>query len=220
MPATIETGTVYVAALNRWATLVALGDALHAEPYRAPPTAPVLQIKPANTWSRAGQSIVCPAGVPALRMGASLAVEIGTRMSRVTEADAPGLIAGYRLANDVSVPYQSHYRPAIKTRCRDGFLPLGPLTEARLIPSPERVEVVVEINGAVKARVTGEDWVRDVWRLLADITQFITFEPGDLVLLGEIAEPPLARAGDLVRVSAEGFPPLDNPIVAEIGDGR
>ena len=41
--------TVYGAALNDRATLARLGGQLHEPPYLAPPVAPVLYVKPANT---------------------------------------------------------------------------------------------------------------------------------------------------------------------------
>lgn len=212
-----EIGTVYVAALNRWGTLAALGDALYADPYRAPPNAPVLQLKPANTWCRSGDPIVCPVGASALRMGAGVAMVVGTRSTRVMASEVPGRIAGYRLVNDVSVPYQSHYRPAIKARCRDGFLPLGEVTPSAMIPTPDAIEVIVEINGIVRGRSTGEDAVRRAWQLVADVTQFITLEPGDLLLLGELADAPLAQPGDHVRIMADSLTTVANPIVAEPG---
>lgn len=40
--ATVPIGTVYGALLNDRGALAALGDAVHAPPYRQPPQAPVL----------------------------------------------------------------------------------------------------------------------------------------------------------------------------------
>ena len=42
-------GTVYGTLLNHLDALAALGDQVHAAPYKAPPRAPILYIKPRNT---------------------------------------------------------------------------------------------------------------------------------------------------------------------------
>ena len=68
----IPSGRVYGAALNFRGALAALGDAVHGEPYKKPPEAPVLYLKPGNTWSSPGAIIAVPAGVPQLRMGGTL----------------------------------------------------------------------------------------------------------------------------------------------------
>lgn len=203
---------VYAAALNRPATLIALGDALHRPPYQTPPRAPVLHLKPANTWSESGAPIRCPDGVPALRMGGGVGLVIGKRASRVPADRALEWVRGLVVVNDVAVPYESHYRPAIKERCRDGFCPIGP--EVALGPGvdPGALVVRIEINGtAVCEEPT--DYVRGAAALLADLTAFLTLDAGDIVLLGEPAAPPLARPGDTVRVIVEGVGVVENPVV-------
>ena len=73
MPYPAPRGTVYGTLLNHHDALAALGSAVNQAPYKAAPKAPVLYIKPRNTWIDAGQPIVVPAGVPgAYRMFANL----------------------------------------------------------------------------------------------------------------------------------------------------
>src|SRR5664279_647475 len=67
-------GTVFGTLLNFRGALAALGDAINAPPYLAPPRAPVLYIKPSNTWIPHGAPIPLPAGVPELERGATLGV--------------------------------------------------------------------------------------------------------------------------------------------------
>lgn len=203
---------VYAAALNRPASIVALGDALHRPPYQAPPRAPVLHLKPANTWSEPGAPIRCPDGVATLRMGGGVGLVIGKRASRVPADRALDWVRGLVVVNDVALPYESHYRPAIKERCRDGFCPIGP--EVPLAPGvdPGSLGVRIEINGAIACEER-PDYVRGPAALLADLTAFLTLDAGDIVLLGEPAEPPLAHPGDTVRVIVEGVGVVENPVV-------
>lgn len=206
------TRAVYAAALNRQATLAALGDALSRDPYREPPRAPILHLKPANTWIGPGDPIPCPRDVPALRMGGTLGLVIGRTASRVAPAEALDHVGGWLIANDVSVPYESHYRPAIKQRCRDGFCPIGPAAPAAALAEPDRCEVVIEIDGRIRGRADGSGLVRGAARLLSDISAFITFEPGDVLLIGEPHDSPLAEPGATVRILIDGIGSVTNPV--------
>src|SRR6478735_7270457 len=56
----IERGTVYGTLMNFRGELDAIGAKMNEAPYKAPPQAPVLYIKPANTWSENGAVIRLP----------------------------------------------------------------------------------------------------------------------------------------------------------------
>ena len=58
-------GQVIGVLLNHRPALAALGDAVHAPPYKAPPRAPVLYLKPRNTQVADGARVAVPVGVPA-----------------------------------------------------------------------------------------------------------------------------------------------------------
>jgi 5-oxopent-3-ene-1,2,5-tricarboxylate decarboxylase/2-hydroxyhepta-2,4-diene-1,7-dioate isomerase len=145
-------------------------------------------------------------------MGGTIGLIIGRTAGSVAEEDALSYLAGLVVANDVSIPYESHYRPAIKQRCRDGFCPVGPLGSAAATLDPDRLEVIIEIDGRIQSRVRGDGLVRGAARLLADVSTFITFEAGDILLLGEPHEPPLASPGQRVRVVVEGIGSLANEV--------
>jgi 5-oxopent-3-ene-1,2,5-tricarboxylate decarboxylase/2-hydroxyhepta-2,4-diene-1,7-dioate isomerase len=208
--------TVYTAVLNDRATLDALGDTLFQEPYKKPPVAPVLMIKPPNTWIGHGDPIPCPAGVAQLRMGGTLAVIIGRTATRVSAEDALRFVAGYTIANDVSIPHKSYYRPPIAQRCRDGFCPIGPApVNADALADPNRLPIRISINDEVLWTASTANLLRPVPALIADITEFMTLHEGDLLLVGEPFGAPLAAPGDRVRVEIDGIGALENTIVAE-----
>ena len=108
----LPSGTVYGTLLNFRGEVEALAPHMNLPPYKAPPQAPVLYVKPANTWSAHGASIPVPARVPQVEVGATIAMVIG-------EA---GAVAGYVLMNDLSIPHASFFRPPVKFKCLDGFL--------------------------------------------------------------------------------------------------
>jgi len=117
---------------------------------------------------------------------------------------------GYVAVNDVSIPHESYYRPAIRERCRDGFCVIGSETTER-IPG----EIRTWINGELRCRASTVDLLRPIDRLIADIGEFLTLQPGDILLAGEPHDAPLAQAGDRVRVEIDGLAAIENEVVAE-----
>jgi 5-oxopent-3-ene-1,2,5-tricarboxylate decarboxylase/2-hydroxyhepta-2,4-diene-1,7-dioate isomerase len=192
---------VYGVALNFRGELESLGEQLHRDPYKKPPVAPVLYLRPRNTWNRSGSAIRLPADATALKMAGTIGVLIGP---------APNRICGYLAVNDVSIPHASYYRPAIRQRCRDGFCVIGSENTDR-IPN----EIRIWINEELRSRANISDLVRPMDRLVSDISEFLTLQPGDIVLAGEPPDAPLAEAGDRVRVEIDGLSALENEVVAE-----
>src|SRR5256885_13364278 len=78
-------GTVYGTLLNHADALAALGEQVHAAPYKAPPRAPVLYIKPRNTLVGHREPVVVPDGIAEVEIGATLGLVIGTTACRVAE---------------------------------------------------------------------------------------------------------------------------------------
>ena len=208
-------GTVYGTLLNEKAALAALGEQVHAAPYKAPPKAPILYIKPRNTWLDSGDSVVVPSDAPELEIGATLGVVIGRAASHVTVAEALDYVAGYTVLNDISVPHASFYRPSIRFKCRDGFCPISPVTPKAAVADPDQLLVTVALDGVVVQHTSTANRVRSVAQLLADVTEFMTLHPGDVLSIGVAAGSPLARAGQQVRIQIEGVGVLENSLVAE-----
>ncbi len=210
-------GSVYGTLLNYRDTLEQLGEAVHAAPYQAPPKAPVLYLKPANTRIGHGGHVPLPATLDAVQVGPALGIVIGRTATRVSPEQALDYVRGYTIINDVSEPHASVYRPAIRQRCRDGFCPIGPwVIDKAAIPNPDALELRVRINGQLAARANTADLIRPVAQLLADVTDFMTLSPGDVLHVGVPGSAPLARAGDIVCIEIDGLGWLENPLVTEI----
>ncbi|MBN8492181.1 MAG: fumarylacetoacetate hydrolase family protein, partial [Burkholderiales bacterium] len=141
---------------------------------------------------------------------------IGREACRVREAEALAHVAGYTVCSDLSVPHPSYYRPSLRYKARDGFLPLGPwIVAARHVPQPDALEVVVQIDGQEAQRYSTAGMQRGVARLIAEVSAFMTLAPGDLLMLGAGPAAPLARAGQTVRISIDGVGTLEHRLVAE-----
>jgi len=202
----LPTGTVYGTLLNFRAEFEALAPQMTQPPYKAPPKAPVLYVKTANTWSPHGSAIAVPAQVPEVEIGASVGMVIG----------ADGDVEGFVLMNDLSIPHASFFRPPVKFKCVDGFLGIGPaLRDAQEVADPANFRVEVRINGELRQSIDFSQLVRPAQQLLADVGEFMTLAHGDVLMLGCDAGRPLAHAGDRIEISAPGFETLSNTLVAQ-----
>ncbi len=189
-----------------------------AEPNQDPlQKPPVLLIQPPSTWIGHHDFIPCPTGVQQLRMGGMLAVVMGRTARQVKQADALQYVAGYTIANGVSLlhaPRKTADAPQSFTqRCRDGFCPLA--TNLASLSNPDDVEIHTFINGDLCWSHTTAHLLRPVARLIADVSGFITLRAGDLLLVGEPENPPLAGIGDTVRIDIDNVGFLENVIVPE-----
>lgn len=210
-------GTVYGCLLNHAPALAALGEAVHQPPYKAPPRAPVLYVKPRNTWAADGQPVAVPADAPALQVGATLGLVIGRTACRVSVHDALAHVAGAVIVNDLSVPHDSFYRPNVRLKARDGLCPLGrtlvPLAE--LPAAVDALAVRVFVDGVLVHHTTTGDRLRGAAQLLADVSEFMTLQPGDVLMLGVAHGAPMASAGQTVAIEIDGLGRLSTPLVAE-----
>ena len=200
-------GTVYGTLLNSRAELAALGDQVLQVPYKAAPQAPVLYVKSANTWSRSGDPVVLPPSATQVEVGASVAMVIGTPAFGHAIGKAHTTVAGYVLVNDLSLPHASFFRPPVKFKCLDGFLGLGPVcVPVSEAGDPAGFHIEARINDVLRQTISFSDFVRDAETLLADVSDFMTLRPGDLLLLGCGAGRPLAAPGDRIDIRLPDCP--------------
>ncbi|MGG4608188.1 fumarylacetoacetate hydrolase family protein [Providencia sp. Me31A] len=203
-------GTVFAVALNHQSQLSHWLEAFQQAPYKTPPKTPVWFIKPRNTRINSGEQILHPVGEE-VQSGATLALVIGKNARKVSKADAHQFIAGFALANEVSLPEDTFYRPAIKAKCRDTFCPIGEMVTASL-DTP--VDIITQVNGKEVDRWSTKDLIRDASELVAALSDFATLKQGDVILIGTPQQRVTINPGDEVIIQAEGFPSLKNTVVA------
>lgn len=194
--------TVYGVIMNDGRSLAKLGSALHSDPYKKPAQVPVLYIKPSNTLNSSGGSVALPSGVPALEVGATLGLVIGQKASRLTADNALNAVSGVVVAADLSVPHTSYYRPAIREKCFDGSLVLS---EVYPYQDLSQLNLSTRVNGQEVDQRSFSDLTRSVAQLLVDVTEFMTLNAGDVLLMGVLYQAPQASAGQRVEVICEGL---------------
>lgn len=209
---------MYGILLNAREALEHAGEALRQTPYDGLPVAPVLYLKTPNTWAADGARVAVPAGVDALSVNAALGLLIGAPATRLREEEALEAVLGYVLAIELSIPHASLHRPAVKHRCGDGFLPMGAVVDRGAAGEPDQLAVELGIDGEPASRLRMDRLVRPVRRLLADVTEFMSLEPGDLLLAGLSPDPARAGPGAEIAVEAAGLGRVSCSLVAEEGE--
>jgi len=198
-------GTVYGTLLNFRAEYDAWAPKMNEAPYKAPPKAPVLYVKTANTFTANGANIPVPTRVPEVEIGAT----IGLVMA------APGRVGSYVLLDDLSIPHESFFRPPVKFRCLDGFLGIGDRVRALEVKDVAALALQVRINGDVRQTVRFSELRRHPEQLLADVSEFMTLGEGDVLMLGCDLGRPRAKVGDRIEITAPGLGTLTHTLVQE-----
>jgi 2-keto-4-pentenoate hydratase/2-oxohepta-3-ene-1,7-dioic acid hydratase in catechol pathway len=187
-----------------------------------PPPAPLLFNKLVNSLSAHEAPIILPGISEKVDYEAELAVVIGRRAKRVTEAEALDYVFGYTLINDVSAR-DLQFGDGQWTRGKglDTFAPLGPFITTRdEIADVQALKIQGRLNGEVMQTSNTSKMIFQVAYLVSYLSQGITLEPGDVIAtgtpegVGVFRKPPvLLKAGDVFEVEIEGLGTLRNRVV-------
>ncbi|CAM4253822.1 fumarylacetoacetate hydrolase family protein [Comamonas aquatilis] len=208
--------TVYGVLLNDRATVERLTPEFDSAPYKAAPQAPVLYIKPRNTFALDGAAVAVPADPGVVRIDATIGLVIGKTATRVSVDQALGHVAGFVLVSDVTLPHENYYRPAIRQRDRDGFCPLSPMFHDEAGFDLDAATLSIVINGERAYERSFATLVRPAAQLIADVTEFMTLAAGDVLLLGPGEGSPLAHPGDVVQIKVPGLGELTHTVIQEV----
>ena len=155
---------------------------------------------------------------------AELAVVIGRECRYVTADEAPSVIGGYMVANDVSArDWQMRTSTMTLGKSFDTHGPIGPwLTLAHEIEDPHRLAIRMLVNGEVRQNADTSQLIHNIYEQIAYLSQVMTLKPGDILAtgtpsgVGVARKPPVfLQPGDVMRVEIEGLGHIENRVVAE-----
>jgi 2-keto-4-pentenoate hydratase/2-oxohepta-3-ene-1,7-dioic acid hydratase in catechol pathway len=139
---------------------------------------------------------------------AEVAVVIGKRASNVSEADAMKHVFGYMnfidgSARGLQPPGNTFYQ----MKARETFAPMGPwLVTADEIKDPQKLQVRLWVNGALKQDFNTSDMAHKIARCVSWISSIHTLEPGDVIATGTNHRGLSAfQDGDSVELETEGL---------------
>ncbi|KDN87869.1 fumarylacetoacetate hydrolase family protein [Kitasatospora cheerisanensis] len=184
------------------------------------PSHPTLFAKFADTLTGPSEDVVLPSGLR-VDWEAELAVVVGATLRRADRATALAGIAGYTVANDVSVrDWQNRTSQWLQGKAWDGSCPLGPvLVTPDEVDPAAGLEVVCRVNGEEVQHASTKTLVFDPADLLAYVSAFTVLRPGDVVLTGTPGGVGAARDpqrfladGDVLETSVSGIGTLRNTV--------
>jgi len=190
------------------------------------PEFPTLFAKFSDTLTGPYDDIVAPEEDPQLDWEGELTVVIGQVVRHADDATARDAIAGYTIANDVTMRgYQFRTKEWLQGKMWDRSTPVGPVMVTTDEWAPG-ASIRTTVNGQIMQDASTGDLVHDPVTLVAYLSTIITLRPGDLILTGtpggvaHARKPPLyLRAGDAVETSIDGIGTLHNTIVVPAGSG-
>jgi 2-keto-4-pentenoate hydratase/2-oxohepta-3-ene-1,7-dioic acid hydratase in catechol pathway len=155
-----------------------------------------------------------------------LAVVIGTRCRHVPAERAHEVIAGYTIANDVSVrDWQIRSPTMTMGKSFDTHGPLGPwLVTADELGDPHDLSLKTFVNDELRQDGNTREMIYDCFQQVAHLSEAFTLEPGDVIAtgtpagIGAVRQPfpdGLLKVDDVVIVQIEGIGELRNTVVAE-----
>lgn len=162
--------------------------------------------------------IVRPRGIEFMHYETELAVVIGRSARRVAAHDALGYVKGYTIANDLVVRdfVINHFRPPVKPKNFDTFLPLGPfVVGAAALPDPQSLTLRTYVNGELRQHGSTAEMIYSVAQIIAYITEFMTLQEDDVLLTGTPKGISHVNAGDVIRCEIDDIGVLENEVVAE-----
>ena len=187
--------------------------ALHADEKDSDiPDRPLLFLKTPNALSAHGETVALPPDKECIEHEAELGVVIGKQCRNVSTDNAEEVVAGYTCVNDLSNrDDQRKERNWVRGKNFDNSAPIGPVV-ATPDEIPDDATVSLEVNGEERQNASIEAMIFPVDELIAEITDLVTLERGDVIATGTPSGVAPLEDGDTVEVTVEGVGTLRNEI--------
>lgn len=186
---------------------------------------PTIFMRTATSMIAHNEPLIRPSVSETLDYEAELALIVGKRSRHLTEDNALEAVAGYSCANDGSVrEFQRHTIQWTMGKNFDNTGPFGPVfvTADELPAGAKGLKIECRLNGETVQSSNTDMMMFPVVETLVYITQGLTLEAGDVILMGtpsgvgHARKPPLwMKDGDVVEVEIENVGLLRNPIKDE-----
>jgi 5-oxopent-3-ene-1,2,5-tricarboxylate decarboxylase / 2-hydroxyhepta-2,4-diene-1,7-dioate isomerase len=177
------------------------------------PTEPSYFFKPTTSLCGSGE-VVRPQGAELLVYEGEIAVIIGSAARHVAPGEAASHIGWFAAANDFGAQdfRWADRGSAVLAKGQDGFTPIGPAIPAAGL-DPSALHLTTTVNGERRQDTTTGDLIFTFAQLIADLSRFMTLQPGDIILTGTPSGTGIVEPGDVVAVTLEGAGTVTSTVV-------
>lgn len=171
------------------------------------PKTPSYFLKATSTLAESDGVVERPAGTELLAFEGEIALIIGKPARNVTLDEAWGHVAYVTASNDLGLyDYRAQDKGSnTRSKSRDGYTPIGPmLIDAQKI-DPASLRLRTWVNGELAQEDTSseKDLIFPLAQFVADLSQHMTLETGDIILTGTPAGSTVIKPGDVVEVEVD-----------------
>lgn len=162
-----------------------------------------------------------PVGCELLGYEGEIALVIGKSARRVGLEDAWSHVEWVTASNDLGV-YDLRYADKgsnVRSKGGDGFTPVGPALIPADAVDPAALRIRTWHNGDLVQDDTTEDLLFPFAQLVADLSQLLTLEEGDIILTGTPAGASVAKPGDVVEVEVSGGSFTSGRLTTKVAEG-
>ena len=155
--------------------------------------------------------IIPPPGSTELHYEGELAIVMGLRAKNVSEKDALKYVYGVTAGNDITEHgYGRSPFVVLKAKGADTLSPLGPWIVPGL--AYDNLDLVTRVNGKVVQKSSTSRMIRSCAKIIAELSRYMTLEPGDVIYTGTPGKTKPLKPGDVVEVEIEGIGRLTNTV--------
>ena len=186
------------------------------DPDREPP---FFFMKPADAVVENGADVPYPPETRNLHHEIELVVAIGGLARDLAVEEAPAVIFGYAVGNDLTrrdlqFAMREKGRPWEVGKAFEHSAPITAIHPAARIGHPARGRIWLAVNGERRQEADVADLIWSVPEILMHLSRLFTLKPGDLVFTGTPAGVGPLVPGDVVEGGVEGVDVLRHRIVA------
>jgi acylpyruvate hydrolase len=165
------------------------------------PEAPVFFLKPSTAIIGEGDTIRIPSISKDLHHEIEMTVLIGRGGNDISRGNALNHVAGYGIGLDMTLrDIQSDAKkkglPWTLAKGFDTSAPISHFIPAAQIADPNALEVKLDVNGTTRQHSSTGNFIFKIDELIAYISQFFTFERGDIIFTGTPEGVAAAASGD------------------------
>ncbi len=176
------------------------------------PERPMLFLKGPNTVASHNQTVELLPDKERIDYEAELGVVINTACRNVTEEEAMDVVGGFTCVDDISNRDDQRVEQNwVRGKAFDGAAPMGPLL-ASPDEVPEDATIELRVNGERRQHSSRDQFIFSIPELIAEITAYMTLEPGDVIATGTPAGVGPLSDGDRVAIDIEGIGTLAHSV--------